>query len=188
MAKELDIIILSRLPYDRASIESAVDNINDFLRRLGFFDTDLKSLKETFRSITLKTPALKKNFDALIELDNELNNQANLHNERLKLLEVTLNGLEKNGEIIKDMENVLSGHIILPSTLEGLRELLKQLTNLQEIITENQSHMDKMNNAANQLGRMGVPTKIIDDLKHLHNRVERLNSRWNNVNMQLVDR
>lgn len=188
MAKELDTIILARLPYDRASIESAVDNINDFLRRLGFFDSDLKSLKETFRSITLKTPALKKNFDALIELDSELNNQANLHNERLKLLEVTLNGLEKNGEIIKDMENVLSGHIILPSTLEGLRELLKQLTNLQEIITENQSGMDKMNNAANQLGRMGVPTKIIDDLKHLHNRVERLNSRWNNVNMQLVDR
>lgn len=136
----------------------------------------------------MKSPAQKKNLDNLNELYKELITQANLHKERLNLLESSLTGLEKNGDIIKDLENVLASHIIMPSTIEGLRELLKQLTALQEIIIENQSSMDKTNNSANQLGRMGVPTKIIDDLKHLHTRVERLNSRWNNVNLQLADR
>ena len=188
LARELDGIILSRLPYDRAASDTSLEVALDYIRRLGFFDSDLKSLKETFRTISLKTPAQKKNLENLTELYKELNTQSNLHKERLMYLESALNGLEKNSDIVKDLENILAGHIIMPSTLEGLRDLLKQLTALQEIVIENQSSMDKMNNAANQLGRMGVPTKIIDDLKNLHARVERLNSRWNSVNIQLVDR
>lgn len=188
LARELDGIILSRLPYDRAASDTSLEVALDYIRRLGFFDSDLKSLKETFRTISLKTPAQKKNLENLTELYKELNTQSNLHKERLMYLESALNGLEKNSDIVKDLENILASHIIMPSTLEGLRDLLKQLTALQDIVIENQSSMDKMNNAANQLGRMGVPTKIIDDLKNLHARVERLNSRWNSVNIQLVDR
>jgi hypothetical protein len=48
--------------------------------------------------------------------------------------------------------------------------------------------MDKMNDAADQLGRMGVPTKVLGDLKRLHSNVERLNTRWNNICIQLADR
>ena len=188
LAKELDGIILSHLPQDRIASDAALEIILDFIRRLGFFDSDLKNLKETFRTIPMKTPAQKKNLENLNELYKELVTQANLHKDRLNLLEGALNGLEKNSDAVKDLENVLASHIIMPSSLEGLRDLLKQLTSLQEIIIENQSSMDKMNSSANQLGRMGVPTKIIDDLKHLHSRVERLNSRRNNVSIQLVDR
>lgn len=188
LAKELDGIILSRLPQDRTASDAALEVILDFIRRLGFFDSDLKNLKETFRAIPLKTPAQKKNLDNLNELYKELVTQANLHKDRLYLLEGALNGLEKNNDILRDLENVLSSQIIMPSTQEGLRDLLKQLSGLQEVLIENQSTMDKMNTSANQLGRMGVPTKIIDDLKQLHSRVERLNSRWNSVNVQLADR
>lgn len=188
LAKELDGIILSRLPQDRTASDASLEIILDFIRRLGFFDSDLKNLKETFRAIPTKTPAQKKNLDNLNDLYKELVTQANLHKDRLYLLEGALNGLEKNNDIVKDLENVLASHIIMPSTLEGLRDLLKHLSALQEIIIENQSSMDKMNSSASQLGRMGVPTKIIDDLKQLHSRVERLNSRWNNVSIQLVDR
>lgn len=188
LAKELDGIILSRLPQDRTASDAALEVILDFIRRLGFFDSDLKNLKETYRAIPLKTPAQKKNLDNLNELYKELVTQANLHKDRLYLLEGALNGLEKNNDVLKDLENVLSSQIIMPSTQEGLRDLLKQLSALQEVLIENQSSMDKMNSSANQLGRMGVPTKIIDDLKQLHSRVERLNSRWNNVSVQLADR
>lgn len=188
LAKELDGIILSRLPQDRTTSDASLEVILDFIRRLGFFDSDLKNLKETFRSIPVKTPAQKKNLDNLHDLYKELATQANLHKDRLYLLEGALNGHEKNSVVLKDLENALSSHIIMPSTLEGLRDHLKQLSILQETIIENQSSMDKMNSCASQLGSMGVPTKIIDDLKQLHARVERLNARWNNVNLQLVDR
>lgn len=188
LARELDGIILSRLPYDKPATDSALHTVNDFIRRLGFFESDLKNLKDLFRTLPVKTPAQKKNVDNLSDTYKELYNQANLHKDRLKLLETTVVGLDKNSEIIKDMENVLANHVIMPSTMEGLRDLLKQLLALQEVITENQAAMDQMNNAANQLGHVGVPTKVIDDLKHLHSRVERLNARWNNITIQLVDR
>jgi hypothetical protein len=48
--------------------------------------------------------------------------------------------------------------------------------------------MDKMNDQADQLGRMGVPTKVLSDLKRLHANVERLNTRWNNICVQLAER
>lgn len=188
LAKELDGIILSRLPQDRAASDAALEIVLDFIRRMGYFDSDLKNLKEVFRTIPLKTPVQKKNLDNLNELYKELVTQANLQKERLNLLDGALRGLENNADIVKDLENMLSSHIIMPSTLEGLRDLLKQLSALQEIIIENQPSMDKMNSSAGTLGRKGVPTKIIDDLKLLHARVERLNSRWNNVSVQLIDR
>ncbi len=188
LARELDGIILSRLPYDKPAADTAIHTANDYKRRLGFFEADLKGLKEIFRTIPIKTPAQKKSVDNLNDLYKELTTQVSLHMERLKLQETTLIGLEKNAEIIKDMENILANHVIMPSTLEGLRDLLKQLSALQEVITENQTSMDQMNASANQLGHVGVPTKVIDDLKHLHSRVERLNSRWNNITVQLVDR
>lgn len=188
MARELDHIILSPMPRDLDSLEHAVQTLDDYRRRLALVEPDLKHLQELFRSITLKTPALKKSLDNLMELWKELNTQAGLHADRLKLLEGALQGLEDNEQVISELENTLSKHFELPSTEDGLHDLFKHLTRLQDIITQQQPHMDKMNDSADQLGRMGVPTKVLGDLKRLHANVERLNTRWNNLCLQLADR
>lgn len=188
MARELDHIILSPLPRDLDSLDHAVQTINDYRRRLDLLEPDLKHLQETFRTITLKTPALKKSLDNLMDLWKELNTQSGLHADRLKLLEGALNGLEDNEEVISKLENTLSVQLQIPSSPEGLYDIFNQLNKLQEIITQQQPHMDKMNDSADMLGRMGVPTKVLGDLKRLHSNVERLNLRWNNVCSQLAER
>lgn len=188
MARELDHIILSPMPRDLDSLDHAVQTLEDYRRRLALIEPDLKHLQELFRTITLKTPALKKSLDNLMELWKELNTQAGLHADRLKLLEGALAGLEDNEQVISDLENTLSRHFEMPSTEEGLHDLFKQLNRIQEIITQQQPQMDKMNDSADQLGRMGVPTKVLSDLKRLHANVERLNTRWNNLCLQLADR
>ncbi|XP_058067025.1 microtubule-actin cross-linking factor 1 isoform X1 [Anopheles bellator] len=188
MARELDHIILSPMPRDLDSLEHTVQILEDYKRRLGCLEPDLKHLQETFRTITLKTPALKKSLDNLMDLWKELNTQAVLHGDRLKLLEGALAGLEDNEQVISDLEGRLSRQLELPSTQEGLYEVYKRLTAIQETISNQQSEMDKMNDSADQLGRMGVPTKVLGDLKRLHSNVERLNTRWNNLCGQLADR
>ncbi|XP_062716158.1 dystonin isoform X43 [Aedes albopictus] len=188
MARELDHIILSPMPRDLDSLEHAVQILEDYKRRLGLLEPDLKHLQETFRTITLKTPALKKSLDNLLELWKELNTQASLHGDRLKLLEGALAGLEDNEQVISDLEGKLSRQLELPSSQEGLYEVFKRLSSIQETISAQQPEMDKMNDSADQLGRMGVPTKVLGDLKRLHANVERLNSRWNNICGQLAER
>ncbi|XP_021709229.1 dystonin isoform X34 [Aedes aegypti] len=188
MARELDHIILSPMPRDLDSLEHAVQILEDYKRRLGLLEPDLKHLQETFRTITLKTPALKKSLDHLLELWKELNTQANLHGDRLKLLEGALAGLEDNEQVISDLEGKLSRQLELPSSQEGLYEVFKKLSSIQETISAQQPEMDKMNDSADHLGRMGVPTKVLGDLKRLHANVERLNSRWNNICGQLAER
>lgn len=176
------------MPRDIDSLEHAVQTHEDFRRRLELVEPDLKHLQETFRTITLKTPALKKSLDNMMELWKELNTQSNLHGDRLKLLEGALAGLEDNEQVISELEGTLAKHLEMPSTPEGLHNVYKQLASLQDVISSQQPHMDKMNDSADQLGRMGVPTKVLSDLKRLHANVERLNKRWNNVCAQLADR
>ncbi|XP_017864919.1 PREDICTED: dystonin isoform X43 [Drosophila arizonae] len=188
MARELDQIILAPLPRDLDSLEHVLAIHGDYERRLHLLEPELKHLQETFRTIALKTPVLKKSLDNLNELWKELNTQSNLHKDRLKLLEASLAGLEDNEHVISELENELAKHQDLPSTAEGLQHVFKQLTHMQDIITQQQPQMDKMNDAADQLGRMGVPTKVLGDLKRLHSNVERLNTRWSAVCNQLGER
>lgn len=188
MARELDHIILSPMPRDLDSLEHAVQIHEDYQRRLKLLDPELKHLQETFRTIALKTPALKKSLDNLNDLWKELNTQSNLHGDRLKLLEGSLAGLDDNEQVISELENALAKHQDLPSSIDGLHSVFNQLNHMQDIINQQQPHMDKMNDAAEQLGRMGVPTKVLSDLKRLHSAVERLNSRWSGVCMQLAER
>nr|XP_036670022.1 dystonin isoform X16 [Drosophila suzukii] len=188
MARELDQIILAPLPRDLDSLEHVLEIHSDYERRLNLLEPELKHLQETFRTIALKTPVLKKSLDNLMELWKELNTQSGLHKDRLKLLEASLAGLEDNEHVISELENELARHQDLPSTAEGLQQVFKQLNHMQDIITQQQPQMDKMNDAADQLGRMGVPTKVLGDLKRLHSNVERLNTRWSAVCNQLGER
>ncbi|XP_037826308.1 dystonin isoform X41 [Lucilia sericata] len=188
MARELEQIISAPLPRDLDSLEHVLEIHSDYERRLQLLDPELQHLQETFRTIALKTPALKKSLDNLLILWKELNTLSNLHKDRLKLLETSLAGLEDNEHFISEIENQLARHQDLPSTAEGLEMVFKQLTHMQDLITQQQPQMDKMTDAADQLGRMGVPTKVLNDLKRLHTNVERLNTRWSTICNQLAER
>lgn len=188
MARELEQIISAPLPRDLDSLEHVLEIHSDYERRLQLLDPELQHLQETFRTIALKTPALKKSLDNLLILWKELNTLSNLHKDRLKLLEASLAGLEDNEHFISEIENQLARHQDLPSTAEGLEMVFKQLTHMQDLITQQQPQMDKMTDAADQLGRMGVPTKVLNDLKRLHTNVERLNTRWSTICNQLAER
>ncbi|XP_004527545.1 microtubule-actin cross-linking factor 1 isoform X27 [Ceratitis capitata] len=188
MARELDQIILAPLPRDLDSIEHVQEIHKDYEYRLKQLDPEIQHLQTSFRNIPLKTPALKKSLDNLIELWNELHTQSDLHKDRLKLLEMSLVGLEENENLISDIESKLASHSVLPSSAEGLQRIYNQLTDIQDQITHHQPQIDKMNDAADQLGRMGVPTKVLGDLKSLHTNVGRLNTRWVTICNTIAER
>ncbi|KAI9580987.1 hypothetical protein GQX74_011129 [Glossina fuscipes] len=160
MARELEQNISAPLPRDVDSLDHVLQIHSDYERRLHLLDPELQHLQETFRTIVLKTPALKKSLDSLMVLWKELSSLSNLHKDRLKLLETSLIGLDDNEHFISEIENELGRHRDLPSTPEGLQMIFKQLSQIQEAVTQQQPHMEKMTDAADQLGRMGVPSKV----------------------------
>ncbi|XP_018791083.1 PREDICTED: dystonin isoform X11 [Bactrocera latifrons] len=188
MARELDQIILAPLPRDLDSLEHVQEIRQDYERRLKQLDPEIEHLQNTFRNIPLKTPALKKSLDNLLELWNELHTQSDLHKDRLKLLDISLLGLEENENFISDTESKLAANSALPSSAEGLQRVYNQLTDIQEQISQHQPQIDKMNDAADQLGRMGVPTKVLTDLKSLHTNIGRLNTRWVTICNTIAER
>uniref|UniRef100_A0A1A9WHW1 Dystonin n=1 Tax=Glossina brevipalpis TaxID=37001 RepID=A0A1A9WHW1_9MUSC len=187
MARELEQNISAPLPRDIDSLDHVLEIHSDYERRLHLLEPELQHLQDTFRTIVLKTPALKKSLDNLMVLWKELNSLSNLHKDRLKLLETSLVGLDENEHFISEIENELAKHRDLPSSPEGLQLIFKQLSQIQDAITQQQPHMEKMTDAADQLGRMGVPTKVLNDLKRLHANVERLNTRWSAICNQLAE-
>nr|XP_036218033.1 microtubule-actin cross-linking factor 1 isoform X35 [Bactrocera oleae] len=188
MARELDQIILAPLARDLDSLEHVQEIRKDYERRLKQLDPEIEHLQNTFRNIPLKTPALKKSLDNLLELWNELHTQSDLHKDRLKLLDMSLMGLEENENFISEIESKLAANTALPSFVEGLQTVYNQLTDIQEQITQHQPQIDKMNDAADQLGRMGVPTKVLADLKSLHTNIGRLNTRWVTICNTIAER
>lgn len=188
MARELDQIILAPLPRDVDSLEHAKEIHIDYERRLRQLDPEIQHVQNSFRNIPLKTAALKKSLDNLVELWKELHTQSDLHKDRLKLLESSLVGLEENENFISDVESKLANHMVLPSTHEGLQKVYNQLTDIQEQTTQYQPKIDKMNDAADQLGRMGVPTKVLGDLKSLHANISRLHTRWVTICNTIAER
>ncbi|XP_055691757.1 dystonin isoform X3 [Lutzomyia longipalpis] len=185
LARELEHIISSPLPRDRDSLEYAKRIHGDFEVRLAQEEVPIKRFQETFRNIPLKTPALKKSLDNLLDLWNEINSQSKLHGQRLKLLEEGLMELEINEHVYEEVDADLANFSVVPNRLEELRDVLQRLHKLRSVVSAQQFHIDKMNTAVDQLGRMGVPTKVVGDLKRIHSTVEHFNVKWNNLERKL---
>ncbi|XP_059607518.1 dystonin isoform X1 [Phlebotomus argentipes] len=188
LARELEHIISSPLPRDRDSLEYAKRIHSDFELRLAQEEVPVKRFQETFRNIPLKTPALKKSLDNLMDLWQEINSQSKLHGQRLKLLEEGLMELEMNEQVYEEVDADLANFTVVPNRLEELRDVLQRLHKLRSVVTAQQFHIDKMNTAVDQLGRMGVPTKVVGDLKRIHSTVEHFNVKWNNLERKLDTR
>lgn len=181
----MEHIISSPLPRDRDSLEYAKRIHSDFELRLAQEEVPVKRFQETFRNIPLKTPALKKSLDNLLDLWTEINSQSKLHGQRLKLLEEGLMELEINEQVYDEVDADLSNFTVIPNRLEELRDVLQRLHKLKSVVSAQQFHIDKMNTAVDQLGRMGVPTKVVGDLKRIHSTVEHFNVKWNNLERKL---
>ncbi|GBP11930.1 hypothetical protein EVAR_101734_1 [Eumeta japonica] len=135
MAKKRDEILNSEYPKSDFGLDQGeallrgirlkreMDEVNrlfdEFEKRARAEDPELQHLQETFRTIVLKTPALKKSLDNLLILWKELNTLSNLHKDRLKLLEISLAGLEDNEHFISEIENQLARHQDLPQLLKA---------------------------------------------------------------------
>lgn len=189
----LNTRIAAPLPRDLDSLEHLVLQHKDYEQSLRRLAPDLDRVQQTFRGITLKTPAMRNKLDAVTSKWNHIWNASNLYVERLKCVEILLSSLEENTTVISEFEVKLASFDELPSDLKSLQNVLEDLRVLQNAITQEQSAMDQLNEDAHNTRRLVEKSRPSHhgphtDMDRLDSEVNRLNARWTNVCGQLVDR
>lgn len=185
--------IAAPLPRDLDSLEHLVLQHKDYEQSLRRLAPDLDRVQQTFRGITLKTPAMRNKLDAVTTKWNHIWNTSNLYVERLKCIEILLSSLEENTTVITEFEIKLASFDELPSDLKNLQNVLEDLRVLQNAIGQQQSAMDQLNEDAHNTRRLVEKSRSSHrgphtDMDRLDAEVNRLNARWTNVCGQLVDR
>lgn len=191
--RALNMRIAAPLPRDLDSLEHLVLEHKDFEQNLQRLAPDVERVQQTFRGITLKTPAMRNKLDNVTTKWNHLWNTSNLYVERVKCVEIVLSSLDENSNAISELEIKLATHSELPSDVKGLQNLLDDLMVLQNEIQQQQVSIDQLNDDAHNCRRLVEKSRPNhrgphSDMDRLDAEVNRLNARWTNVCGQLVDR
>lgn len=189
----LNIRIAAPLPRDLDSLGHLVLEHKDYEQNLQRLAPDIEQVQQTFRGISLKTPQMKNKLDNVMSKWNHIWNLSNLYIERLKCIEIVLNGLEENTTAISELEIKLASFGELPSDVKGLQNVLEDLMVLQNAIAQQQIHVDQLNDDAHTARRLVEKSRPNHrgphgDMDRLDLEINRLNARWTNICGQLVDR
>ncbi|XP_018398747.1 PREDICTED: plectin-like [Cyphomyrmex costatus] len=189
----LNARIAAPLPRDLDSLEHLVLQHKDYEQNLQRLAPDVEQMQQTFRGITLKTPAMRNKLDNITSKWSHLWNLSSLYVERLKCVEIVLSSLEENTTAISEFEIKLASFGELPSDVKGLQSVLEDLMVLQNAIAQQQVSVDQLNEDAHNARRLVEKSRPNHrgphgDMDRLDAEVNKLNARWTNVCGQLVDR
>ncbi|XP_050294627.1 dystonin isoform X27 [Anthonomus grandis grandis] len=185
--------VLSGLPRDVDTLQHLVLEHKEFESRLQNLEPEVEQVKDTFRSITLKTPQHKKDLEKVLDKWNYIWNTSNLYIERLKCMEIVLNGMEDAQQVISEFESKLASLKELPNTEKGLKAVHDDLLKLESAVGQQQIAMDQLNDDFDNARRLTEKSRPNQrgphsDVERLDKDVQRLNSRWASVCQQLADR
>ncbi|XP_044737986.1 dystonin isoform X15 [Chrysoperla carnea] len=199
--EEAERVLISRtqapLPRDVDTLEHLVIEHKEFENRLQALSSDVERVQETFRSIALKTPQMKKSLERILDKWNSLWELSNLYIERLKCIEIVLSGIDDANNVISDFEHKLASYKEMPSDKESLKFIHEQLLILQNAVGPQQINMDQLNDDTDNVRRLTEKSRSTGahihrgphpDIERVEQEVNRLNTRWSNICGQLVDR
>lgn len=185
--------VLSPLPRDLDTLQHLILEHKEFESRLQNLEPEVEQVKDTFRSITLKTPQHKKDLEKVLDKWKYIWNTSNLYIERLKCMEIVLNGMEDAQQVISEFESKLSSLKELPNTERGLKAVHDDLLKLESAVGQQQIAMDQLNDDFDNARRLTEKSRpnqrgAHSDVERLDKDIQRLNSRWSSVCQQLADR
>ncbi|XP_025831436.1 plectin [Agrilus planipennis] len=185
--------VIASLPRDLDTLQQLLLEHKEFESQLQNLEPEIEQVKDTFRSITLKTPQHKKDLEKILNKWNYIWNTSNLYHERLKCCEIVLNSMEDAQQVISEFESKLALFKELPATEKALETVHDDLLKLQSAVGQQQIAMDQLNDDFDNTKRLTEKSRPNhrgphNDVIRLENEIQKLNNRWNNVCGQLADR
>jgi len=126
------------LPRDLEALGSLVSKHKEFENNLQLHESELKQIQNYLGALPAKKVEDQEKVDKISEKWDQIWSISFKYVERLKVVEVTLTGLEVVAETIKDCETKLSSYDKIPNDMGSLRKVLDELMTLEDEIQEKQ--------------------------------------------------
>uniref|UniRef100_A0A913I6X8 Calponin-homology (CH) domain-containing protein n=1 Tax=Strongyloides stercoralis TaxID=6248 RepID=A0A913I6X8_STRER len=177
---------------DMDKLEKNIMDHKAFEDALQSLDSDVSNVKELFRQILNPSPSQRANNDFLTTRWEDLWDLSRMYVDRLKALELVLNGIQEVNDIVKQHEITLSSFDDLPADLSKLRGAHSQLVELNMILQQQQSIVDSLNKNIALLRQHVARTRYNasnhPDVDSLDEQVQNLTVRWENISSQVQER
>lgn len=164
----------------------------NFEEALQSLEVDVSNVKELFRQIPNPTPAQRANHDHLNNRWEDLWDLSRMYVDRLKSLEMVLQGMDEVYDIVRRHEITLNSYDDLPAALDKLRGCHAQLLELNMVLQQQQSIVDDLNrNVAilrQHVSRTRHQHPNHPDVDRLEDLVQQVTVRWENVCAQVTER
>uniref|UniRef100_A0A914UJG8 SH3 domain-containing protein n=1 Tax=Plectus sambesii TaxID=2011161 RepID=A0A914UJG8_9BILA len=190
--KKLNDRVGQGVPRNADELEQMIIAHKEFEDALQGLDTEVSTVKELFRQLPDPSPLQRSRFDQLNGRWEDLWELSRMYVERLKALELVLNGLFEAEDIVRQHEVTLNSFDDLPAGLERLRGVHSQLLEMNMVLQQQQSIIVELGTNVGILRQHVARTRfnVSDhpDVDRLEDDVQRITVRWENVCAQVSDR
>ena len=180
------------LPRDVESLQGLVVTHKQFESDVQSHEPEVNQVKNLFNQIPQKTDKDQEKLDKVLGQWDRIWSFSSFYVERLKTVEITLTGLEEVTIVVNEFEMKLSAYDSMPSDMENLRKAHDDLMTLEAEIQEKQSLIDQLcedvKHVRPTVEKTRPNTPKNPDVDRLEEDVNRLNKRWGNCCMQVVER
>ena len=130
------------LPRDVENLQNLVISHKEFESEVQSHEPEVKQVKNLFNSIPQKTPKEQAKLDKVLDQWDRIWSMSSFYVDRLKVVEVTLTGLEEVTTVVTEFEMKLSSYDSMPSDMDNLRKAHDDLMTLESEIQDKQVNTD----------------------------------------------
>jgi len=126
------------LPRDVENLQNLVVSHKEFESEVQSHEPEVKQVKNLFNSIPQKTPKEQAKLDKVLDQWDRIWSMSSFYVDRLKVVEVTLTGLEEVTTVVTEFEMKLASYDSMPSDMDNLRKAHDDLMTLEAEIQDKQ--------------------------------------------------
>jgi len=126
------------LPRDVENLQNLVISHKEFESQVESHEPEVKQVKNLFNNIPQKTPKEQAKLDKVLDQWDRIWSMSSFYVDRLKVVEVTLTGLEEVTTVVTEFEMKLASYDSMPSDMDNLRKAHDDLMTLEAEIQDKQ--------------------------------------------------
>ncbi|XP_035227819.1 dystonin-like, partial [Stegodyphus dumicola] len=180
------------IPRSKEIVGQLMQEQKDFESDLQTIEPRICEVREAFRELTTKTPALQSRYDGVMESWNNLWSVSNLYVERMKAVELTLGQYEEATQVVSNVELQLVSYDEMPSDVESSTRVEESLKTLKREMQHKQVMFEQISQSVSSVRHyveLSRPHQTVHtDVSKLEEDVKKVRRRWDLAGTQVADR
>ncbi|KFM60284.1 Dystonin, partial [Stegodyphus mimosarum] len=180
------------IPRSKEIVGQLMQEQKDFESDLQTIEPRICEVREAFRELATKTPALQSRYVGVNESWNNLWSVSNLYVERMKAVELTLGQYEEATQVVSNVELQLVSYDEMSSDVESSTRVEENLKTLKREMQHKQVIFEQVSQSVSTVRHyveLSRPHQTVHtDVSKLEEDVKKVRRRWDLAGTQVADR